>query len=248
MRLKKNYNRHNLFPLFVFPLIALLFLLLPSCKDTKDTYNPEYGYEYYPVDSGHYVAYEVDSVSYTYNGQYTRDTARYQIKELVTDTFYDNENNLCYRLEVYKRANSSLPWSIYKVWKLRQTATTLIKTEDDLKFIKLTFPPNEGSEWNGNAYLPLTGIYEVFKDWIYAYSDVHQPYSINGFSFDSTLTVSEVDEESLIEKKLRKEVYAKGVGMVYQEWEIVTKQVVGDDWITGVQNGFRIRMRVMDHN
>lgn len=248
MLLKKNYNKHKLFFSSVLLLTVFSFLLIPSCKDTKDTLNLEYGYEYAPIDSGHYVTYQVDSIFYSYNGQYSRDTSSYQIKELVTDTTYDNENNLCYKLELFKRKTANDPWVTYKIWTVQQTTTKFIKTEDDLRFVKLVFPPKEEDEWNGNIYLPTTGIYEVLKDWLYIYSDVHQPYAINTFNFDSTLTVTEVDEESLIDKRLRKEVYAKGVGMVYQEWEVLQKQNVQKDWQEGPENGFRIRMRIIDHN
>jgi hypothetical protein len=250
MLLKKNRNRLNrisIIPFLSFFILAIVFSF-SSCKDTKDTYSLYYGYEYYPVDSGHYVTYEVDSIFYSYNGQYTRDTARYQIKETVTDTFYDNENNLCYRLETFKRYSPNDPWEIYKVWKLQRTTTALIKTEDDLRYVKLIFPAKENDEWNGNIYLPTTGIYEVFKDWLYTYSGVHQPTTVGSFSFDSTLTVNQVDDETLIEKRLRKEVYAKGVGMIYMEWEALKKQNVQMNWQDGPENGFRIRMRIIDHN
>lgn len=248
MLLKKNYSKYKA---VYFGLVFLAFaftVFFQSCKDTKDNYNIDYSYNYYPIDSGHYVIYEVDSILYTYNGQYTRDTARYQIKELITDTFYDGENNLCYRLETFKRYSSSAQWEVYKVWKIERTPTTLLKTEDDLKFVSLVFPPAEGEEWNGNIYLPSSGIYGVFQDWNYTYSLIHKPYSINGFSFDSTLTVEEIDDESLIEKRLRKQVYAAGVGMIYREWEVLTKQNVQKDWQDGPENGFRIRMRLIDHN
>jgi hypothetical protein len=50
-----------------------------------------------------------------------------------------------------------------------------------------------------------------------------------------------------VAKRLRKEVYAKNLGMVYQEWELKTKQTFGS-WDTGQWKGFSIRMRLIDHN
>ncbi|MCW5909071.1 MAG: hypothetical protein KIS94_14495 [Chitinophagales bacterium] len=244
----ENFNkRKKTFTLLLATLLLTAFFY--SCKNTKDDFVLDYHYNYYPIDSGHYVVYDVDSIHYASSGQVTyRDSARYQLREMITDTFYDLENQLCYKVELSRRANSSSPWTFDRVWHVKATKANIQKTEGDVRFVKLIFPPKENAEWNGNIYVPTTNQYSVFQDWEYYYKDVHQPYSINGFNFDSTVTVSEVDEENVIEKKLRKEVYAKGVGMIYQEWEVGAKQNVQAKWDTGIQNGFRIRMRVAEHN
>lgn len=233
---------------FAFVVIAGLLILLPGCTK-KDSATIDFAYEYYPYDLGHYVSYDVDSIFYSYsNPNYFRDTAHYQLKELIADTLYDNENNLNYKVELYRRPDSVSSWTIWKVWYLKPGGTNIQQVEDDIRFIKLIFPPKEGADWNGNLYVPTTDPYAVYRDWDYTYSDVNQPYSINGFNFDSTLTVTAVDiTDNLITKTLHREVYAKHVGMVYQEWEDMHKGVQGNfDFNT--TNGFRIRMRLIDHN
>lgn len=234
----------------VFLVCCAFSAALFSCKDKSETLTLDYHYNYCPLDSGHYVVYNVDSILYTFNGQHHNDTVHYQWKEMITDTFYDNENRLNYRLECYRRPDSLSGWNIDRVWYVLQTTTNLQKVEDDLRFVKLVFPPADGAQWNGNIYIPSTDQYADFEDWTYNYSDVHSPYSINGFSFDSTLTVNEIDEENLIQKKLRREVYAANVGMIYQEWEIMNKQDVLSGWDdpNGPENGFKIRMTIAEHN
>ncbi|MFN8285890.1 MAG: hypothetical protein U0V74_04005 [Chitinophagales bacterium] len=229
--------------------LALVFLFgLPSCTK-KDEGTISFNYDYYPYSLGHYVTYSVDSIFYTYsNPNYFRDTARYELKELIADTLYDNENALNYKIELYRRADSTDSWAIWKVWYLKPTTTNIQKVEDDIRFIKLIFPPKEGAEWNGNLYVPTTDPYTVYRDWNYVYSDVDKPYSINGFNFDSSLTVTAVDvSNNLITKTLHREVYAKNVGMIYQEWEDMHKGVSGT-FEQNTTNGFRIRMRIIDHN
>lgn len=226
--------------------VALLVFILPSCKTEKDTYVADFAYEYYPTDSGHYVVYNVDSIRYDKNAG--NDTARYQLMEMITDTFYDNENVLNYRLELFRRPNATSSWSFDRVWFLKKTTTTLQKVEDDLRFIKLVFPPAEGKTWNGNLYIPDTDPFRDFENWEYAYSLTNQPYTVNTLSFDSTVTVSQVDVEDLIQKKFRKEVYARNIGMIYQEWAIMSKQDVTQPWETGAETGFKIYMRLVDHN
>ncbi|MBL0310116.1 MAG: hypothetical protein IPP77_10680 [Bacteroidetes bacterium] len=192
----------------------------------------------------------MDSILYRYAppDEYRRDTVHYQLMEIISDTFYDNLNELNYQLDLYRRPNSAASWSFFKRWSMKINTTNAQKKEDDANFMKLIFPPAEGDSWNGNQFLPTSSPYEMYRDWEYHYTSVHQPYSINGFNFDSTLTVDEVDRETLIDKTLRKEVYAKNVGMIYQEWEHLEKQNVTKDWQTGPENGFRIRMRIVEHH
>lgn len=218
---------------------------LQSCNDKKDTLNLDYHYNYFPLDSGKFVIYDVDSV--TYLNTNVRDSVKYQLMEIVGDTFYDNQNELSRKVWLYRRANNSSPWVFDRLWFAKATVTNAQKIEDDVRFIKLIFPPAANKKWKGNVYVAVTGALEAYQDWDYKYLDVFTSYSTNGFSFDSTLTVSAVDEENVIEKKLRKEVYAKGVGMIYQEYEILQKQPSAD-WITGPTSGFRIRMKISEHN
>lgn len=228
---------------------CVLCLTVFSCKDKKDNYTIDYLTEYAPLDSGHYVIYDVDSITYHYaNPVYTRDTARYQLKEEIGDTTYDNLNQLCYQLDLYRRADSNATWSFDRRWLVKRTPTAFEKTELDLKFVKLVFPPRYADSWNGNSYLPTTAPYQLFQNWDYHYTEVNYPRIYGNFSFDSTLTVSEVNDSNLLEKVLRKEVYALHTGMIYQEWEHLEKGNVLRDWQTGPESGFRIRMKIAGHN
>ncbi len=231
----------------LLPIVYCLFL--SSCKDKKDNYTIDYLAEYAPIDSGHYVIYDVDSITYRYaNPVYTRDTVHYQLKEEIGDTTYDNLNQLCYQLDVYRRADSNSAWSFDRRWLVKRTPTAFEKTELDLKFVKLVFPPQYGKSWNGNAYLPTTTPYQLFQNWDYKYTEVNYPRAYGNFSFDSTLVVSEINDSNLLEKILRKEVYALHTGMIYQEWEHLEKTRVTTDWQTGPESGFRIRMKIAGHN
>ncbi len=236
------------FNFYYFFLLAAVSLFIASCKDRSDTLEIDYMYDYAPVDSGHYVIYDVDSITYNFISPiYYRDTARYQLKEEIGDTFYDNNNELNYELNLYRRANASSSWVFDRKWSVKRTVTTFQKNEGDLRFIKLVFFPQKNLSWGGNNYIPTTAPYRVFLNWDYHYTEVNIPYSVNGLNFDSTLIVSEVDNENLIEKTLRKEVYAKGVGMIYQEWESLTKNV-GGNWNDDPRQGFRIRIKVKEYN
>jgi hypothetical protein len=228
-------------------LVAFISTTLSSCKDRKDeTFIIDYNYDYYPLDSGRYVIYDVDSIRYNYVDPFqNNDTIRYQWMQVVGDTFLDNDGRVSYRIEFYKRYSTSANWFFDRVWYATPTITNLQRVEDDIRFIKLVFPPKEGLSWDGNLYTPKTGLFTYLRNWIYRYRTVDKPYSSNGVNIDKSLTVEHVDEENVIDKMKSVEMYGKGVGMIYKEWTLLNKQDVNSPWSNPNRtNGFSIFMRV----
>lgn len=229
-------------------LFGLIVSLYYSCNK-QDTFDMDYKYAYFPTDSGRYVIYDVDSVTYRYTDPlYFRDSAKYQLKFEIGDTTLDNEGRINRKVFIHRRANANSAWQIYRVWYLYPGTANLQQVEDDIRFVKMIFPPTTGASWDGNAYAPKTGPYDVLEDWDYHYTEVDAPYTINGFQFDSTITISGIDDENLIQKILFKEVYAKNVGLVYKEWDYLQKQKINVTWDSLAESGFRIRYRLVDHN
>ena len=83
--------------------------------------------------------------------------------------------------------------------------------EENVRYIKLTFPTQNNQKWNGNA-LNTIGTYT------YEYKSVDTKKTVNGNVFDSTLTINQIVDSNLIEKKYQVEVYAKNVGMIYKRF------------------------------
>jgi hypothetical protein len=101
----------------------------------------------------------------------------------------------------------------------------------------------------GNVYIPNSVADGFYAGWEYVYSDVHQPYSLNGFDFDSTITVVEVDDSTAINKRYSKSVYAKGIGLVYKDLfdlRLETDSIppVPGPWETMANRGYTVRIRI----
>ena len=238
-------------------IILTIAVVLASCnQDSADVKLSDYLYDYAPVNTGHYVIYDVDSISYNYVSPFQNiDTVHYQIKELVQDTFYDNLGKMSYRLEIYKRADSNTVFAAIDphAWYSYLSKNTYEKVEYDLRFIKLVFPPIAGTTWKGNQYLPASDttsdIYQIYAGWDYSYTAINVPATMNGLHFDSTLVATGIDKSNLIDKKLSRETYARHVGLIYKEWEILNKQDVSSSWDAPNQvNGFRVRMKVNSYH
>ncbi len=203
---------------FLLVIIVFLGFIISSCDE--DIIDPsELYHEYFPVGIGHYIIYDVDSVYYNdFTGEI--ESYNYQVKEVIESEFIDADDHPSLRLERYFRANESDDWVIKNVWKSRLNYLKALKTEENVTFIKLSFPPEENKTWDGNAF----NSYPALQ---YKFQDVHKAFSMDGFNADSTVTVIQMDFQTLISEDYKVEVYAKHVGLVYKKFVELVKEVDG---------------------
>ncbi len=240
---------------FKFTILATVFclLLFAACKKDNQAYNPNYQYNLYPIDSGHYVIYDVDSILYTYSAPvHTNDTVHYQWMQVMGDTFTDNLGNVNYKIYCYRRPDSLSQWTAVKLAYAIRTVTNMQIIEDDLRFIKLAFPPQLNETWNGNIYIPsssLNDAYSAFANWNYFYENVDTSYSYGNISASNAVVVSDVNTVNLINKTVRTEIYAPNIGLIYENYEILSNNnLVPGAWDSIAQTGFSIYMRAVQYN
>jgi len=192
-------------------VILLAGMLYSSCK--KDPVPPpDLGYNYFPDQVGHFVIYEVDSTVYD---DFTHDTVyyRYQVKEITESEFTDNEGRRALRIERWVRPyNDTLPydslsWTLHRVWSAVRTAAQAERVEENVRYIKLAFPPEKDKDWNGNAQNTL-------GEWDYEYEEVDAPANVNNRHFDSALAVLQHNDVNLLQHRYYHERYARNVGLI----------------------------------
>jgi hypothetical protein len=196
----------------IFFILLMFSVILFSCK--KDIEDPvDVGYDYFPVNIGHWVSYKVDS---TYYDDFT-DSVRvyhYKIKEFVESTFLDNQNRGTQRIERYKQNSDTTNWYLGNVWAMNLTPSTAEKVEENYRFIKLIFPVKKGKIWNGNAY-------NILGEQEYEFDNVDEPYTVNGTTYDSTVTVIQKIEPNMIHTDYQVEIFAKHIGLIYKKYKSV---------------------------
>lgn len=233
--------------------------VLGSCKDTPDDYQTVLGEEYFPLEVGKFVEYEMDSTIYDPNGDSTVSVSKTLLREEVVDTLLDNNGQLLYKVERYERASDTLPWVIKKVLSVSIQANQAIRSEDNLRFIKMTFPLKKGNSWDGNIHVQenmivtVAGeVMEMFKGWNYKVTGLGEPASVGSFQFDETLQIQEAENENLIELRRSNAIYAKGIGLVYRELWILDTQCIdnctGQPWEEKAEKGFILRQTILNHN
>lgn len=226
-------------------LIGILFLLFSAC--TKD--HPiavDTSKEFYPMALNNYWIYNVDSISFD-DVTLTSDTIHYQVMETLDSTFIDDTNQQAYRLERSRRADSSAAWTITDVWSCNLSNTTAEKVEENLRFIKLSFPVYENKTWAGNKYIHPWDVTEFLSNWSYIYNHINESTDVLGQQFDSTLTVIQKADSNLTEKYFFTEKYARHIGMIFKEEQHVQKQNLLNSWLHP-ESGFIIRYYLIDHN
>ncbi len=196
----------------LFLLLCISMLTWFSCK--KETVVlPALSYNYFPVEKGRFVVYDVDSIYHSENDNNNDDSVysyHFQIKDKIDSSYIDLEGRVNQIRLRYRRDNDSMQWELSDVWTQYLSATSAYLTEDNIKYHKLSFPINLTTSWNGND--SNTG-----EEEIYFYDYFHESDVISGLSFDSTLSVIQVDENNYVETIYGNEKYAAGVGMIYKE-------------------------------
>lgn len=247
----------NLKSTFLLVFTSLLFFA--ACKNTPDDFEPELGLEYFPLEVGKFIEYQLDSTIFDPNGDTTVYTSTTFGKEEIVDTLTDNNGNLLFKIEHFERAADTLPWDIKKVLTVSVQENQAIRTEDNLRFIPLTFPVEKSTTWNGNihfnedliVYVAGESI-EMFKGWKYRVKEVGEPLTVGNFQFDKTATVEEANSENLIELRKSSAIYAKGIGLVYRELWILDTQCIDDcigkPWEEKAEKGFILKQTILNHN
>ena len=215
--------------------------------------------DYYPVQVGKYVTYNLDSTLFIRFGQ--KDTVvHYQVQDRVDAQFNDNTGRPSFRILRFIRQDASQQWAPNNTFMVTPTGNSIEYVENNLRFIKMRMPIVQDYSWKGNSFIDtysLLNDVRYLDDWDYIYDSIGQPLTINSLKLDSTLKVAERDEflgqspslpgTSYAEKTYSVEKYAKGIGLIYREflhWEYQGPQ----NGAPGYYVGYGVKLSIIDHN
>ncbi|MCX7727872.1 MAG: hypothetical protein N2203_00210 [Bacteroidia bacterium] len=234
---------HILSELFFLLSVILIFF---SCKKNNHSPLVDLGTDYFPVKTGNYIIYNVDSTVYDEMTHIPK-TYKYQLKEIITQSFQNDEGTTAYRLERYIRWYDStkpydqIPWQIKNVWTIIPYNNSIEKVEENIRYVKLIFPVKQNQQWDGNAKNTL-------GKKIYSYEYIDQSETINNHSFEKVLKVKQYQFRSLIQYQNETEKYARHIGLVYKEITHLESQTILPN--VPVENraekGYIYKMQVVD--
>jgi hypothetical protein len=241
-------------------LISLLGILAimggMSCtKETEPVDESTFGYDFFPVTKGKSWIYASDSIIYD-NGGTKIDTFFSFIKEEMGDSFIDEAGNTVYKLNRYFRRNATDVWSRTNTWTTYTDRTRAIRTEENLKFVKLIFPLKKGLRWDGNVFLDedikidIAGeSIEAYKNWKHKIEEVNEKFSFKGTDVVA-VKVNLVDDASIIDRRKVTEYYGKGIGLLKKEMIILDSDGSrpNDPWEKKAQKGFIHTLTLIEVN
>ena len=198
---------------FYISLLVLLIVAVVSCK--KQDAAPQFHYDYFDLTQGRYIDYDVMEINHDVDQAIEHDTSYYQMRTLIGDTAIDNQGRIARKFLRYKRANTLGTWVLSDVWTALITENRAELIEENQRIIKLVFAPTLSKEWNPNAF-------NMYAEMTSYYSNIHDLQNVGPLVFDSALIVEQEDFFSLIDKKRKYEVYAKGVGLVKKYYKDLT--------------------------
>ena len=211
----------RIYAIFCLFLAVFTVFTMHSCKD--ETEEVVIDYSYFPTEMGKSLVYQVDSVIYDLfsNELYNRTN---WVKEEIVKMDTDLSNRPRYHVHHYEKSEFTETWSGIspRTWYTIKTDLQVERVEENLRFIKMTFPISAETNWYGNHQIDTNEErWRHYADWEYKYEDIGDAYTLsNGNSFDNTVTVTIFESQSLINathKRFIKEVYAKDVGLVFRE-------------------------------
>jgi hypothetical protein len=215
----------------------LLAVSMLSCKK-DDSANPEFHFDYYPLETGRFVVYNAMEIRHDVQALIQRDTSRFMLKTVIGEQIIDLEGDVAYKFFRYWKLNPDDEWLIKDVWttKLKDRRAELV--EENQRIIKLVFAPTKDKVWNMNALNA-----DPSQNVRYDAESLHKSHNINGLYFDSTIRVNQRDFFSLVDHRKQYEVYAKGVGLVHKFYK--NNDILNFDTLN-IRFGHEIHYTVID--
>lgn len=200
-------------------VFGFLFLTMvaSSCSEDSETTTTSPGYDYFPLETGMYTTYEVDSIFHDQplaGVPGIHDTAHYFLKEVVDSTFLDAEGETGYRIVRYKRDSTNQEWILTDIWSAKLSPNNAERIEENLRYVKLAFPISRFSNWDGNALNNL-------DEWRFSYDSLYIPRQYGDLNFQETVTVDERFFLTEVNDEFAYEVYAKDVGLIFRHHKVL---------------------------
>jgi hypothetical protein len=240
-------------PLSILAIFALIFCM--SCGSNETETLPNRGNDYYPLKIGNTAFFDLDSVVYDPISSTTSkiDTYRWQAREVLSDTFRTKAGTITFVVDRSIKAKTSVDWTPRETFGASLTADHALLSENNLTYIKFPTFFDKGTTWDGNFFNDVATKFDIAgeilepfsKKWTYEILSYAKAEKIGTKDYPDVLTVqAQSDPKILTEKRYSLEKYAKGIGLVYREVQILDTQKLDATitWEKKAQKGFIMKM------
>lgn len=191
--------------------VLLLFLMMSACEQVEETPIENPGPEFFPLQTGSFIIYNVDSVRILQN---IESSFSFQLRVSVGKSFVNGEGTTTYVLQREKRADASKPWTPAGTWSAWKSPRQAVVNEGSISYIKLQFPATSGISWNGNA-LNSKGGDERCNG-----IDCDR-YDVTKSESDSIVVTLNDEPDLIVKTDIRTEIYVKDIGLTQKESKVL---------------------------
>lgn len=188
-------------------ILAVAIVVAGAC-DTSGPEPSQPALNYFPLQTGLYQIYRVEEVRYSVVEGAVESS--YQLMLEIVDSISTDEG---YKYVIHRstRSDETSPWQYIDSWSAMVTNFNVIVDEGGVSYVKLAFPAGDGKTWDGNTY-------NIKGEDEYEMEDVGKPYATDEQEFEDCIVVNQNDlDDPIVSKDMRKEIYARGIGLVVKE-------------------------------
>ncbi|MEY3186585.1 MAG: hypothetical protein RL675_409, partial [Bacteroidota bacterium] len=183
--------------------------------------------QYYPLKTGKYIIYSVDSIVYVNLGT-KKEIKSAIIQEKIDTTEKDNLGRLSFKIiQSTRNSVDTNKWEFLGTYRVTPTIKGVEVIQQNQRFIKLVSPVIQDYKWMGNAYINTTGNPELsyLNNWEYKYQDISSPQKINNIDFKDCINVLQrndtignpTNRNFFSGINYSREIYARNIGLIFKE-------------------------------
>ncbi|QDH80403.1 hypothetical protein FKX85_15690 [Echinicola soli] len=188
-----------------------LFIVITGCQ-SDGTAPTELGHDYMPLQVSRFWVYAVEET--VYFGEGDSETSTFYYRDIIADSYIDEEGVLVYRV-IREKSDDQSTWLDHSVYTLQVKKSALLRSSENITTVPLVFPPSVQKSWDSN-------VYNSQAEDLYS-SEQTGAYEVNGNTYQAVVKVlQEKEDDQITIRDNRYEIYAKGVGLVEQYSENLT--------------------------
>lgn len=249
-------------------LFLSLILLIAACNDDP-VLQPgvDQSEEYFPLEIGHFVEYQVDSIVFDdAPGGNQKDTVRFQLREEIVSSNPSVSGDTLFYIHRFRRNQPDLPWLLTDVWTAYYSENNVLRGEENLIFRKMTFPLYKGLRWIATSYInPQTTVrigtenLEPYEYWESSVLTIEDSAHIGAFVFPAgqVMQVIQTDSDDDLTKRFVQESYVRGIGLASRIDTILDSRCIdlgefepciGKAWTDHASKGYILSQVMINHN
>lgn len=202
---------------------ALLILTgLAGCRRADETYKAR-GPEYFPLRVGAERNYIYDSIRYSRIGGSVR-TFNFRVREIVKDSFLDQEGRITYRIEQYISRDTGRTYTFSALHSVNTDAYGVQRVVENRRNLVLSYPIRNQRSWYPYFYWNDSFLTSTR----YQYTAVGKKYFNDWYDFNDAVFVKQQYDSTFIFVKESREIYARDFGLVYRLKKDIDLQVLDE--------------------